>query len=154
MYRIKTLPFLLWWVACAIFVWPLATIAVGIAMIPILLLANMLIPNDFFYSGSYEFIMPLVIIPLIGISVGFTVAGLQRWLLRSKLYWTADNWRKMSIIGGIIGALATGAVVWFMGETLPYRLQSDWQWFLAMPVFVGFVSAFQWLTLRHAVKDA
>src|SRR5215510_7984416 len=95
-YRIKPFSFMLWWIACSIFVWPLAVITLGITLVPLMLGAQAIMP-DFYYRADNSVIMSMVGIPLAGLTLGLTIAMLQRWLLRNKLYWAADGWRKWSM---------------------------------------------------------
>lgn len=152
-YRIKPFSFMLWWIACSIFVWPLAVITLGITLVPLMLGAQALMP-DFYYRSDNSFIMSIVGIPLVGLTLGLTIALLQRWLLRNKLYWTADGWRKWSMLGGAAGACIVAATTTLIHNLLPYRQSETLSPFVMMPIFVFCVSAAQWLALRHAVKQA
>jgi hypothetical protein len=151
-YRIKPRNFLLWWMACGVFVYPLTVMVGGLILMPIAFLAPILMPD--FYMDQNGIIFTLIGVPVIGIVIGATMAWLQRWLLRGKLYWAAEGWRKWSILGGVLGAFAVLGVSTMIRIVAPYYVADGWVMFAAMPVFVLVVSIFQWLSLRHAVRQA
>jgi hypothetical protein len=99
---------------------------------------------------AYGLFTVLIIAPIVGLVIGASMSHLQRWLLRTKLYWSADNWRKWTMIGGAIAAYA----VLFMTYLMDKSYNSELSLIFAMPVFISIVSLFQYLSLRHAVKDA
>ncbi|MDQ7027866.1 MAG: hypothetical protein Q9P01_22225 [Anaerolineae bacterium] len=153
LYRIRPLHFLLWWVACSVFIWPLAVLMIGLVMVPIAFVMQGVFP----YMPDNDIILAVTIAPLMGISISIAIATLQRWLLRNKLYWAADSWRKWTMLGGAVGAIAVYGVVSAVENIFSsylYYYANDWGTFLMMPVFVLCVAAFQWLSLRHAVKQA
>jgi hypothetical protein len=152
-YRIKPFSFMLWWIACSIFVWPLAVVMLGLVLVPLTLALQYLMP-DLYYSSTSTTLMGIFGVPLLGLTLGLTVAMLQRWLLRNKLYWAADGWRKWSLLGGAIGACIVYGITSMIDIMLPYPESEVWSPFVMMPVYVLSVSAAQWFALRNAVKQA
>jgi hypothetical protein len=149
-YHIKAFSALGWWVVCSLFIWPLAVIALVIVIVPLGMIYSAFEPA--YYSGYYELYQILgviVAIPIVGAVIGASMSALQRWLLRSKLYWAADKWRMWSMLGGA----AAAAVVALVMSLFEPRWE-DKAFVYMMPIFIGVVSAFQYLSLRHAVKDA
>jgi hypothetical protein len=153
LYRIKPFSFMLWWIACGIFVWPLAVVILGLVLVPLTLGLQALMP-DLYYRADATPLISIFGIPLVGMVLGLTIALLQRWLLRQKLYWSADGWRKWSMLGGAVGACVVFAMTGMIDILLPYDQSEVWSAFVMMPTYVLFVSAAQWFALRNAVKQA
>jgi hypothetical protein len=153
-YHIRPFRFLMWWIACSLFVYPLTIMALGVVLLPLGLIGQAIIPYEVYSSDAFDFLIVFFGIAVIGGIIGASVALLQRWLLRTKLFWAADSWRKWSIAGGIIGAYAFALMTFITEQVLPYYVSEDWMMALAMPVFVLCLSALQWMALRHAVKQA
>lgn len=147
-YRIRPLHFLLWWVACSVFIWPLAALMIGVIMIPIAFVMQGIFP----YMSDDNIIVVFTLVPLVGIVIGMAIATLQRWLLRNKVYWAADGWRKWTVFGGAVGAIVVFGMASVVEGIYPYNY--DWGTFLMMPIFMLCVAAMQTLSLRHAVKQA
>lgn len=152
-YRIKPFSFILWWIACSIFVWPLAVVILGLVLVPITLGLQFLMP-DLYYSPTSSMLLGILGVPLFGLTLGLTIAILQRWLLRNKLYWAADGWRKWSLLGGAIGACIVYGITSMIDIMLPYPQSDIWSPFVMMPAYVLSVSAAQSFALRNAVKQA
>jgi hypothetical protein len=153
LYRIKPFSFMLWWIACSIFVWPLAVVVLGLVLVPLMIALQTVIP-DIYYSPQSSVIMGIIGVPVVGMALGLTIAMLQRWLLRQKLYWAADGWRKWSLLGGAVGACIVFGMTSMINTMLPYNFSEKWSAFVMMPSFLLFLSAAQWFTLRNAVKQA
>lgn len=152
-YHIRPLPFLLWWVACAVMVWPLAVVALAVVIMPLGILFNILRPIP--YNSSFpDGVMVVGFVLLAGLVIAGVVGNLQRWLLRVRLYWAADRWRMWTMTGGLVGAAVVGAGRWLLDRTVSYSVAEDLSLLLAMPVFILFVSLGQWIALRNAVRDA
>lgn len=154
MYRIKGLSVIAWWVVCSIFIWPLSAVAVAVIMLPLSIVLNVFEP--LFYNSFFgNVVLALILIPMLGAIIGASMSSLQRWLLRSKLYWAADNWGSWSIAGGALGALLVAAVVFALDTTSSFEVyRGNTLVMIAMPIFLACVSAFQFVALRNAVKDA
>jgi|GEM_PF-2206496 len=152
LYRIKPLSMLGWWVACSFFVWPLTVIVLGVVAMPAMYMVDALFPNFFTgYGTEGEWFIIAIGVSGAGAVIGICMAFLQRWVLRTKLYWTADRWYLWTAIGGVVGAAVTGLVFSNLEYTVRY---DDGTAFFMMPVFLSIVSAFQFMALRNAVKQA
>ena len=153
LYRINAFSTIAWWIVCSIFVWPLAAVALAVVVVPIGFVFSIFQPhyNSSVYD-SFEWLTILIITPIAGAVIGACMSFLQRWLLRTKLYWAADNWRKWTIIGAALGAYAVLILSNTLNHFQPYR--GDSAIIFSMPIFIGIISAFQYLALRHAVKVA
>lgn len=153
MYRIKTFSFLSWWLASSVFVWPLAVVALGAVLFPIGMIYSLFSPPYGSDKSLYMLIGQVALLPLMGAVIGFIMGSVQRWLFRTKLYWSADGWRFWSLLGGAVGGLAV-YLVFEAGRGSPYTfisMNGDGQ-LMAMPVYLAFVAGFQVMPLRHAVK--
>jgi hypothetical protein len=147
--------FIKMWVIYSVVVYPLAIVLLVVGFFGTGFITNFFRP--LFPSPR---IMELVALMFIGGSIGFAVGILQTSVMRRHLFWTADRWQTYSVIGGIIGSLIVMGIMWVSQAFQPYGYNS-WQsqsfssfnvW--AMPVFMLFVSAMQWLSLRQAVSRA
>ncbi len=152
-YKIRLIPFYLWWTACAVLVWPLSVIALGVVLMPIGIVFNIVRPLPY-DSTMLDTLMMFGLMLLGGLIIAAMVGGLQRWLLRTKLYWTADGWRFWTVLGGAFGATIVGLGRLFLDEFASYYAADYWMTLLAMPVFMLCVSLAQWVALRQAVRDA
>ncbi|MGB1285188.1 MAG: hypothetical protein ACPG7F_01545, partial [Aggregatilineales bacterium] len=155
-YDIKRHTFMGWWLACSLFVYPLA-IALTIALFIPLSMATGLIPDDIFNNTPdiVGVLIGLTFIVGIGAVIGTSMGVLQRWMLRKYLFWTADNWQRYSTIGGAIGgALAFGGMWLYQEIFVTVYVPEEDLFIFMMPLFVLAVSAMQWLSLRQAVKNA
>lgn len=154
-YQIKANRFLLWWVIGSIMVYPMAVILGGILMVPVGMVANFMRPTSYYYyNTSYHSTLPdfffgVAVVILLGGVIGFCVGQIQRNLLRRYLYWTADNWRRHSVMGGM-----GGAILAMMVSNLLPNSAGDWKFLVMMPVYVLCLSIAQWMTLRHATRSA
>lgn len=153
LYEIKPLRFLLWWIACSIFVFPLAIVAVAIIAIPSVFIVSTLIPNYYQYN-FIETTLSILATPIIGAIIAACMAFLQRWLLRTKLYWVADRWLRWSMIGGAIGGCVVVASAMFFEEFIPAFYYDDNFFLYYLPIYLAVVSSFQMINLRHAVKQS
>lgn len=152
-YEIKAFRFLIWWIACSIFVFPLAVVAVAVIAIPSAFILSIVIPNYYQYS-IIESVLVILAIPVIGAIIGGCMASLQRWLLRAKLYWIADRWMRWTMIGGAVGAGVVVASTSIIENILPAYYYDDNFFLYYLPIFLTVVSAFQVIELRHAVKQS
>jgi len=148
MYRIKAFKMLVWWVTCSLFVWPIAFIALAVVGLPTLFLGDLF--YDLFLNDVMSGIFVFVAVPVAGAIIGAVIAFLQRRVLRSRLYWAADRWYRWTIIGGAIG----GGVVMLFQMLSDYSLFYGETSLFMMPIFLAVVSSFQFIALRHAVKQA
>lgn len=153
LYRIKPIKMLLWWIACSFFVFPLTIVTVAVLAIPTVSIIAAIVPNYYEYD-FIESIATLLAIPAIGAIMGGCLAFLQRWLLRTKLYWAADKWTRWTILGGAVGASIAVLASIIMETLSPSFYFYDEFWLYLLPVFLGVVSIFQALALRHAVKQS
>jgi hypothetical protein len=153
MYRIKWFSFLSWWLASSVFVWPLAVVALGAVLFPTGMIYSLFSPpygND---RSLYMLLGQVALLPIIGAVIAFVMSSVQRWLLRSKLYWSADGWRLWSTVGGAVGGFVV-YVFFEAGNSNSYSFlnMNNQSQLMAMPVFLAFVAGCQALPLRHAVK--
>lgn len=153
LYRIKAFSMMAWWIACSIFVWPLAAVSLAVTLLPLGFVLTIFEPA---YGSPayqyYEFVMLMIVAPIFGAVIGVSMNLLQNWVLRTKLYWAAYDWRKWTIMGSIVGAYA----VLLAAYAADFLISGyhNWAMVLAMPVFVTVISIFQYIPLRDAVKDA
>lgn len=153
LYRIKPFRLLLWWIACSFFVFPLIIVTVAVIAIPSVSIIAAIVPNYYQYS-FLETLLTLLAVPVIGAIIGGCMAFLQRWLLRTKLYWAADKWTRWTMIGGAVGASVAIFVANIIQELSPTYYYNDEFFLYLLPIFLGVVSVFQVLALRHAVKQS
>jgi len=151
-YQIKARPFLLWWVASSLFVWPLAIVIGGVLMFPLGMLLSVIRPPFDANQTWYTLLSFGLIVPILGAVIGFSIGHLQRWLFRKRLYWAADYWRRWSIGGGVLAAISVAGVVFFMQPLA--MLDERVIVMVMMPIFVSILSAVQWWLLRGAVREA
>ncbi len=148
LYRIKPFKMLAWWIACSLFVWPMAFIALAVVGLPTLFLGDIF--HELFVSDAMSWLFGILAVPVAGAIIGTVIAFLQRRLLRSRLYWAADGWYRWTIIGAALGAVAIALMQLISGTFL----FDDEAFLFMMPVFLAVVSSFQFIALRHAVKQA
>jgi len=114
------------------------------------------------YRPSYDdmnFLGGIAAIVVSGAAIGFCVGAVQRLLLRRYLCWTADHWRRNSMIGGTLAACVTLVVYGFARTMLQRRMgyympTPEPAAMVIMPLFIGVTSVLQWMVLRHAVRQA
>ncbi|MCA9915776.1 MAG: hypothetical protein KC496_20620 [Anaerolineae bacterium] len=152
-YHIKPLRFLLWWSASALFVWPFAVIALAVVIVPIGIIFSGVRPVPYTSPGLDEAFYFIVLL-LGGWIVAGVVASLQRWLLRTRLYWAADGWQFWTMFGGFLGAVMLVLGRLLLDTVVGYYESDHWTLLLAMAVYMMVVSAAQWMVLRHAVRDS
>ncbi len=155
-YDIKASSFLFWWMACAVMVWPLTLLLMGLILFPLgsamsALGLTQLNPGDGLLRLAYEIAIGLGIAALFGGIAGYSLGHLQRWMLTTRLYWVAENWRSWSVAGGALGGMVSIVLVAIMPDTL---YAGDNALLLLMPVFMAMVSVLQWRSLRHVVEHA
>lgn len=148
-YRIKTLKTLTWWIFASLFAVPLVAIALVVIGVPTVFVGNMLfeplMENDIFIG-----IAVIIAIPIAGAIIGVVVAFLQRIILRKQLYWAADKWLRWTMLGGAVGASVVVVCIAFFGDSFFYEVKA----LFLMPIFLVCVSSFQFIALRHVVKQA
>lgn len=156
--EIRPRAFLIGWLVGGVLVYPIvmmifAALWGGIA----------LTVGSFYRPGSNEFMDFIGLctgILVSGAAVGFSVGIVQRWLLRRYLCWTADGWRRYSTLGGSLGAVVAALAYGFARALIYRRMGGDYPRsidmaaMVMMPLFIGVMSVLQWMTLRHAVKQA
>lgn len=150
LYTIKPYSTLAWWIAGSIFVFPVVVVAVGATMAflsMISLMASSFVPYALWDLAS------IAIFPIVGGIIALCMAVIQRWVLRSKLYWAADNWVRWSMIGGAVGAIIVGFFIWTY-DSYFYRNFNEVAYLFAMPIFITTIALFQMITLRDAVKQS
>lgn len=153
LYRIKPVRFLLWWSVSAVFVWPFAVIALAVVLVPIGIIFSGVRPVPY-TSALLDEVFFFITLLLGGWIIAGVVASLQRWLLRTRLYWSADGWQFWTMLGGFMGALILGGGRLLLDATLGYYMADRWSLLLAMAAYMMVVSAAQWMVLRHAVRDS
>jgi hypothetical protein len=129
-------------------------VALGAVLFPLGMVYSMFRPYDYGSQNFYNMLAQIAMMPIIGAVIGFMMSSLQRWLMRSRLFWAADGWRLWSVVGGAVGGFVL--YVLFQGSSYnysyaPFYLSGTAQ-LMAMPIFLAFVSGCQMLPLRHAVK--
>ncbi len=153
LYHIKAIPFLLWWSASAFFVWPLSVVALAAILVPTGMFFNILRPVPY-TNDAVDTLFMFAMLLFGGVIIAAVVGKLQRWLLRTRLYWAADGWQFWTVLGGFMGALILGGLRLLMEITVGIYFADQWSVSLAMAVFMLVVSAAQWQALRHAVRDS
>lgn len=151
LYRIKVFPYFFWWVVSAVFAWPLSAIALGLLTMPV----QFLVPDERFYGDNTasSLLVAVFFVPMAGGTIGFVIGSLQYWLLRKKLYWAADGWRRWSFFGGVLASFIV-IVAGLAIELAPESIQDRWQTLIWMPAFVIPLSFMQLQPLRRAVRNA
>lgn len=149
LYRIKPLKTLAWWIVTSLFVWPLALMALATVGIPYAYIVSSLQDN---FNLNYDFywIFGAIATPFAGAIIGAVIAFLQRRILRNNLYWTADKWYRWTMIGGAVAASLVGIAVLVSADSI----YNNGPPLFMMPIFLAVVSSFQFIALRHAVKQA
>jgi hypothetical protein len=152
--EIRPRAFLIGWLVGGVLVYPIAIVFLAALWGGLALVFGSFRPNN----DGLNFIGAAAAFLVSGAAIGFCVGAVQRWLLRRYLCWTADRWRRYSTIGGTVGAAVSMLVYGFARELLRrrtgYYAPVDTAAMVVMPLFVGVVSVMQWMTLRHAVKQA
>jgi len=137
-FRIDSNRFLIWWVIGSLLVYPAVAVAFAACVmllgVAFTLLDGTLLAWDYLVQDMLIFFGGLM---LLGTIIGLCVGQIQRALLRKYLYWTADHWRRYSVLGGLLGAL----LVTLATFSLP-RLDSLPETLLVMPLFVFILTTF------------
>lgn len=156
LYRIKAFSMMAWWIACSIFVWPVALMALALVLFPLGFVLSYFQPS--YLSPNYQyyqFVVMIIVAPIFGMLIAASMSFLQGWVLRTRLYWAADDWRKWTVLGGAVGGYTVLILSYILDNYVSgYSYIGDSAIILAMPVFITIISAFQFFALRHAVKDA
>lgn len=150
LYRIKPLKMLSWWILNTFFIFPLTATVLGMLVLPVAYIASSTLPN----MEHLPLVITLITIPAIGGIIGACISFLQRPILRERLYWAADHWTRWTVIGGAVGAIVTFAYVAFIENSTLVSLRENEVILSMMSVFLLVLSAFQVVTLRHAVKQS
>ncbi|MGJ3239414.1 MAG: hypothetical protein ACFE0Q_11960 [Anaerolineae bacterium] len=147
-YRIAPFKTLAWWLAYSLFIWPMSIVALAMVGLPLLYLTNGL-----FYSQLYhpmlEMSLTVLGVPFAGVIFGACLAFLQRDILRTRLYWTADDWYRWTIIGSVAGVIVIGVLALIYPRLFWYNHNQLY----VMPIFLTVLSLFQVVSLREAVKQ-
>lgn len=146
-YQIDGKAFLSRWLLYSVLVWPFAIFCGGVFAFAMSIFFATVEPLQ--RSDLLAAIIGFMAVPIMGMIVGFCVGQLQRALLRKRLYWAADRWRTLTLVGGAIGAVVYVLVSILVGD--PFAEDSL---MLAMPLFIVCVSVMQWFQLRQAVRSA
>lgn len=162
-YKIKAYPFLLWWIISSVIVYPITAIALGLVMLPSGMLFETFAPrverlSPYGTGYSYSVIADpaiwvgtLFAIAIVGGIIGLVLGHLQRRLFRSRLYWAADKWRLMSVIGGIIGGYLAMGALYLNNEV--FNRPPEMNILIGMVLFITPVAIAQLFALREAVKQ-
>ncbi|MCU0511639.1 MAG: hypothetical protein MUE40_03620 [Anaerolineae bacterium] len=157
MIEIRGNRFLGWWLVGSALVYPMSVLLAALAVMifsAVFSFVTGLIGLNVL-TRSYPDLLSLVsfaaIAAILGGSIGYSLGHIQRYLLRRHLYWTADGWRRASVVGGVVGGLAAGGAVSLLSDAA--RLNDMWL-LLPMPVYITVVSVFQWAALRPATRQA
>jgi hypothetical protein len=157
-FEIRPNRFLLWWLVGSVLVYPLAVIVGAVALFVIgavVSVVSSLLRVPMYRLEStvplFSFLYGAILVSALGAAIGFSLGHIQRHLLRRYLYWTADYWRILSTIGGIVGALLVVGAAFLLP---PVRNSNQTVLLLLMVPFILVVSLFQWRTLRHATRYA
>jgi len=155
--EIRPRAFLIGWLVGGVLVYPI------VIMLFAALWGGIALTVGTFYrpgnNGVIDFIGLTAGVLISGAVIGLSVGAVQRWLLRRYLCWTADRWRRYSMLGGALGA-AVAALVYSFARMMLYRRTGyypgsmDMAAMVIMPLFVGVMSVLQWMTLRYAVKQS
>ena len=141
--------FILTWIFYGFVVYALAGVAVGIAGFATVMLLNVIGLRD---SIGGNDLIESALMGVVGGAIGWAIGYLQTRALHDQLRWSADNWTRFSIIGGIVGGILVGVVA----DTSQSNVDGleNTQIRQMMVLFIGAVSVFQWWALREAVKNA
>lgn len=148
-YRIKALKTLTWWILASLFTIPLAAMALVIIGVSTVFVGSILF-EPLMDNAIFVGIAAIIAVPIAGAIIGAVVAFLQRIILRKQLYWAADKWLRWTMFGGAVGASLVIVCMMFFGNSF----YEDIQILFMMPIFLACVSSFQFIALRHVVKQA
>lgn len=151
LYRIQPLKMMIYWVVFSLLAWPAIFMALAMITLPLLYIGSALRLESL---PLFTLILGVLTVPFVGAVIGLCMAFLQRWVLRHKLYWTADRWLLWSSVGGVVGAIVVTVAFGFLDATDAFRHEQNSLAFMMMPIFLVVLSSFQVLSLRHAVKQS
>ncbi|MCA9896530.1 MAG: hypothetical protein KC615_26300, partial [Anaerolineae bacterium] len=98
-YHYDTNSFWMRWLGSSLFVWPLSIVVTLILFVPVAFLFGAL-GLTFINNSVEDVLMSGMVMILAGGAIGLSIGLLQRYVLTSVLFWTADYWRLSSTIGG------------------------------------------------------
>lgn len=145
--KIRSTRFLIGWLAGTVCAWPLGYAIIWFIFLPLdmMLRRSGAVPFPYYADVSAA---------LVGLMIGLCVGVIQRLLLRRYLRWTADHWRWVSALGGMLGVLAifyTLRGLQGSGWLAPVQESVGFA-ALVMPLFAGGLALVQTLALRAAVR--
>ena len=167
--HIRTTRFWLAWIVASLLVYPLVIIfliAFSMVLSPLLTLVS---PETYFYSGASNGMMEtlylLVLSSGVGGIVGFSVGLLQKSAIKRYFHFDLHNWRRASLIGGMIAApvmvlsiYGLNSVIsdnyWVLYDSGLYSPLSFMISVLPMIMYVTVMSAIQIVILRRYVSHA
>ena len=167
--RIKTTRFWLAWIFASILVYPLVLlfiIAFSLVWGPV---TEALFPDSLYYgfdsASAFETAYILVMGSIVGGIVGFAIGLLQRSVIKRYFHMEVKNWRRTTLIGGMIAApVMVGAIdvmsnyvgqhYWQLMESGQYHVFNTILSVMPMVVYVFVLSAVQVIILRRYVQHA
>jgi hypothetical protein len=151
---------LFWWVAFHMSIYPISgliSMMFSFVVFSLIFVLSTLAgnPPEVFRTMVQEY--NFLLIPTVAVSAAFVFGFMQKYLFKRYLYWTADRWRRTSVLGGLISGLVL-MVLWLVfRETLEpalERREGIGYLYYILPFFLFFVSLFQWHALRDSVFNA
>gem|GEM_PF-2018889 len=167
--HIRTTRFWLAWIFASLLVYPLviiSLIALSMVLSPIL---TMVSPETYYYSGASNATLETIYLLLfssgVGGIVGFSVGLLQKSVIKRYFYFELHNWRRATVIGGMIAAPVMALSIhgvntvisdhyWELYQSGLYNPLNSMISMLPMVMYVMVMSAIQIVILRRYVKHA
>lgn len=162
-YPINNGRFLTHWLFGSIIVWPFAFFvgvlgaAIG-AFVVFMLQIVLLAAQD---DGT---IMAGILFTAVGIGLGYGIGSIQKRIVRQQLFWELEGWQKVSMIGGGLGmglliVVLIALADWEnrfnpMGYQTVHHPLEPLLPFVPLVLFLGCLSAIQWVVLRDYVQSA
>ena len=138
--------FLAHWMLNSLLIWPSSLMLCIFLWWPVALILR-LFGLDIETHSIFSLIINFIRLIIPGLLVGYIIGGFQKILAHDDLGWYLSDWLKYSAIGGFLG----GLVIVLLLYVPPTSTRS---WMMAMPIFMGILSSFQWLKMRQMVHDA
>ena len=145
-FKIRERKFLFWWIVGSVFAWPLAITIGGIVAVFLGFVGGMIGGMGLLDAPESVYLAFIGII--FGSIAGFSVGAIQRLLLHNHLYWTSENWLRLSTIGGALGGvLLMFVTAAFDRNVVPYNVFS-------LALFLLPLGLAQWFSLRKATRHS
>ena len=160
--------FLLFWIGSSVLVWFPAVFAVGMIAMGLGFFFSIFDTGGWYgwdglegfsyFSSTIFYLYMLLTLIVGGGLIGFFIGILQHRLMTHRLHLQLENWRRLSVIGGALGAPAAWVVLEGLFSTFGnngrFLGNEILEGALPMVVFATVLSALQWVELRHHVRSA